>query len=121
MKIYTKSVYIPKKELERLNRLLDVVYDEEDMKREGVDFDSTLFLRTVKFDDGYEAHVRVCSGQHNLWSEAILFDPDGNEVSCIDDCSYEHIDGDWYFETEDANYTVTITSEYKEKSENAAD
>ena len=33
MKSYTKPVYVPKKEIERLNRLLDVVYDEEDMER----------------------------------------------------------------------------------------
>ena len=108
MKHYTKTIYIPKKEIERLNRLLDVVYDEEDMEREGVESDSTLFIKTARFDDGYEVDVKVCSGQHNLWSEAVLFDPDGNEVSCVDDCSYEHIDGEWSLESDDAEYTVVV-------------
>lgn len=107
-KSYTKTVFVPKTEIDRLNRLLDVVYDEEDMEREGVDFDSTLFLRTVKFDDGHEVDVKVCSGQHNLWSEAVLFDPEGNEVSCVDDCSYDHIDGEWRLEYKDVEYNVIV-------------
>ena len=108
MKHYTKTIYVPKKELERLNRLLDVVYDEEDMEREGVDFDSTLFLDTAKFDDGYRVDIKVCSGQHNLWAEAVLFDPDGNQVYCVDDGSYENIDGEWNLESDDAEYTVVV-------------
>lgn len=108
MKRYTKTIYIPKKELERLNRLLDVIYDEEDMKREGVDFDSTLFLKTVKFDDDYEVDIKVCAGQHNLWSEAVLFDPNGNQVDCVDDSSYEHIDGEWTLSSDDAEFTVIV-------------
>lgn len=107
MKSYTKPVYVPKKEIERLNRLLDVVYDEEDMEKEEVEPDSTLFIRTARFDDGYEVDVKVCSGQANLWSEAVLFDPDGNEVYCTDP-TYDNIDGEWSLESDDTVYNVIV-------------
>lgn len=106
-KSYAKSVYVPKKEVERLNRLLDVVYDKEDMEREEVEPDSTLFIETARFDDGYEMDVKVCSGQTNIWSEAVLFDPDGNEVCCTEPM-YDNIDGEWSLESDDAEYTVVV-------------
>ena len=108
-KSYTKSVYVPKNEIERLNRLLDVVYDDEDMEREGVPKNSVLFKKVVRFDDDDQCtfEIRVWSGSRRLWSEAVLYDSDMNEID-RSDSSYEHIDGEWRLSDEDADYTVFV-------------
>ena len=108
-KSYTKSVYVPKKEIERLNRLLDVVYDEEDMEREGVPKNSVLFKKVVRFDDDDQCtfEIMVRSGSCRLWSEAVLYDADMNEID-RSDSSYEHIDGEWCLSGENADYTVFV-------------
>lgn len=109
MKHYTKTIYIPKKGVEWLNRLLDVVYDKEDMEREGVPKNSVLFQKVVRFDDDDQCTFKVVvrSGSCRLWSEAVLFDADMNEID-RSDSSYYHIDGEWCLSGENADYTVFV-------------
>lgn len=82
------KIELNKGEVDRLRRLLDLGTDI-DFEREGVEKDALLLIKNVKFDDGCFADLKVCSGQSNLWCEMVFFDPEGNEIHCVDDDSGE--------------------------------
>ena len=88
-----KRITISKAEADRWNRLLDLGMDI-DFEKENVQEDTTLFGRTVLFEDGCFANLRVCSGQTNLWCEVVWFDKDGDEMCCSDACA-DTLEGMW--------------------------
>jgi hypothetical protein len=79
----------------------DIEKWDELLKRPVVDLgeeeypeDACLFCHTVKFDDGTEADLKVCSGKTNLWCEMVWFDKDGGQLTCSDPCN-DKLEGLW--------------------------
>lgn len=111
-KTFTKTLEISKTELKKWNNLLK--RDDIDYDKEGFGKYTTVWRRTVKFDDGCEIEIDVCSGapeDHGLWCEAVLFDSLGWQldmtVACWD------LGGEWNLSFIDkdgktTNYKVII-------------
>lgn len=104
---------LPKAEIERWNGYISkdfVNYDEEGFREL-----STVWSETVKFPDGFDIDLKVCTNDREdgtLWSEAVLFDSKGSEYACTEVC--DGIDGDWeleWFDHKDGTlhkYKVTV-------------
>ena len=111
-KTFTKTLEIPKDELERWNKLLQL--DDIDYEKEGFGKYETVWRRTVKFDDGCEIDIKVCSAapeDHDLWCEAVLFDSLGCQLDMTD--AYWDLGGEWNLsfidkENKTTNYKVII-------------
>lgn len=109
---FTKTLEIPKAELEKWNSLLQ--RDDIDYDKEGFGKYETVWCRTVKFDDGCEIDIKVCSDapeDHDLWCEAVLFDSLGCQLDTTDACW--DLGGEWnlsFIDKEDktTRYNVII-------------
>jgi uncharacterized protein YrzB (UPF0473 family) len=55
------------------------------------------------------AHIKVCSGQNNLYVDPVLFDNEGNEV-CVGEPAFELL-GEYYFEYKGNEYVVYVEEE----------
>jgi hypothetical protein len=89
-----ETLELPKSEIEKWNNYISK--DFVDYDAEGFPELSTVWSKTVKFSDGFEIDLKVCTNSRedgDLWSEAVLFDKNGSEYSCTD-CCYG-IDGDF--------------------------
>lgn len=100
-----KEIKITSEELDKYNALLQK--DEIDFEEEGVEEDATLLSKTVRFDDGVWADLRVCSGQTNCWAEVVWFDKEGYEIACSDADAIE-LEGEWLCSL-DPKYNVLVT------------
>ena len=101
---------LPKSEIEKWNALIES--DDVDYEANGFNELSTVWWKTVKFSDGFEIDLKVCTNNRedrDLWSEAVLFDENGSEYSCTN-CCYG-IDGD--FELSWFDNTTGTMHEYK--------
>ena len=99
-----KKIEVKVEELRYWDGLLEKA--EIDFEKEELEEDATLFSRTVKFDDGTTAELKVCSGQTNLWSEAVWFDKDGYEICCTD-ANYDDLEGEWFCD-ENSDYDFEV-------------
>ena len=94
-----KKLVIDAKELDYWNALLKESHldlDEMDFPR-----DEMLFCKTVRFGDGVEADLKVCSGMKDLWCEMVWFDENGYQMACSD-ASADELDGTWEYPLYDA-------------------
>lgn len=105
--IYEKTLKISKEEAKKYQKLLE--QDELDFEKENVEEDSTLKILTTKFENGFCADIKVCTGQHNCYVDPVLFDSKGNEV-CVDEPS-ETILGEYYFKNDEDKYIVNVETE----------
>lgn len=102
---------LPKDEIEKWNKLIES--GDVDYESNGFNELSTVWLKTVKFSDGFEIDLKVCTNNRedgDLWSEAVLFDEGGGTQYSYTDCCYR-IDGDFELSWFD-NETGTM-HEYK--------
>lgn len=106
MKRIESTVRIPKRELDYWNRLLDI--EEVDFEKEGIDCDQELERYTFNFGNGFEADIKVCSGQTNLFVDPVLFYK-GSEC-CVLEPDYEVI-GEYWFECDGTEYVAIIEEE----------
>jgi hypothetical protein len=108
MRHYKETVEIDKETSDWLKHLLSYEeMTEEDFEKEEIGWDRTIYEETVEFKDGKQADIKVCSGQHNLWAEAVLFSKDGDEL-CFTDPEFDGIVGEWHMQTGSAKYTITV-------------
>lgn len=77
--IEKKTIEINKKEVEKLQYLLDL--ENADFNLLKMDTDSTIDIFTAKFSDGFEADIKVCTGNHNFFIDPVLFNKLKKEVS----------------------------------------
>jgi hypothetical protein len=93
--VYHKAdIQVPKKELDKWEDLLGL--DFVDYDKEGWNDLSCVWTKTAKFEDGMEMDVKVCTVSKEdgtCWSEAVLFDPSGSEVSHTEVC--DSLRGEW--------------------------
>lgn len=93
-------------------------YWEKLLKKDDLDYDelgfaeySTVMKWTVKFSDGCEIDIKVNSDRrdnHDLFSEAVLFDKDGNQLE-FTDVQYD-LRGIWNLEHGGKTYRVDVCS-----------
>lgn len=111
--ILNNTLELTKSEIEKWNNYISK--DFVDYAAEGFPELSTVWSRTVKFEDGFEIDIKVCTNNRedgDLWSEAVLFDKNGSEYACTEVCY--GIDGEWELEwfDHDSNtmheYVVTV-------------
>ena len=89
-----KTIELPKADIEFWELLLasdDIDYAEMQFPEE-----SAVFTKTIRFDDGFEADLKVCTNRRedrDCWSEMVLFDSKGNQIDHTD-VSYD-LAGQW--------------------------
>jgi len=100
----TKTIRLKPDELKEANRLLALSTQERDSKEA-----ATLMKWTAKFEDGFEADVKIVNGDSGPWSETVLFDAKGNEVGCTE--VGEAILGESLFEVDGRVYEVLVEAD----------
>ena len=121
---YTENIYFTKKHIDFVNKLGKTNLKEEDFSKHNLLKFSCCFFDSVIFKNGYQADIKVCSGDigDSVWCEMVLFDKDSNELSCTD--VRETIDGEWELEYKGDVYKVyveEITFDSFDWNENAKD
>lgn len=66
---------------------------------------STYWTFTHKFADGYEADIKVVSGD-GPYVDPVLFDNEGREM-CVGDVS-DQLDGEYIWYTDEKQYTLKV-------------
>ncbi|MDR0286653.1 MAG: hypothetical protein LBI03_02945 [Clostridiales bacterium] len=92
-----EELYLDKETVNRWQRLVNM--SEVDFDRDGIDPDCVLEAWSVEFDNGYFAELKVCSGEDNLFLDAVLFEPwnDALRQAFVLDCP-DNILGDHVFQ-----------------------
>jgi hypothetical protein len=121
---YTESIFITRNNIKLINELGKTNLEEKDFSKHNLSKFSCFFIDSVIFKNGYQADIKACTGDigDSVWCEMVLFDENGNELSCTD--VDETIDGEWEFEYKDDVYTVyveEITFDDFDWNENAKD
>lgn len=75
-------IFVEKEYAQELQGLLDK--EEIDFWDEGIPVDTILQIFTARFDDRYEAEIKVCSGQNNCFIDPVLFDKNSCEACVLD-------------------------------------
>ena len=96
-----------KKEL--IKELQDALDIEEFTEETEVKRDTILKTFTAKFKNGYEADIKVCSGFHNCYVDAVLFDKNGYQKSVCEP-SFELL-GEYYFSYEGEEFHAEVIQE----------
>lgn len=104
---YYTELLIDKKINGSMQELLDLD-DEEYTKyinENKIDEDSTIFSKTITFENGYQVNIKVCTGQSNAYVDCVLFDDKGNEISC---CVGETLLGKICFECDNLIFEIDV-------------
>lgn len=105
---YTETITISYKESRIIEGYLNATTESEYQ-----DEDETI-IHTVKFPNGYEIDVKCCGCQNEAsWTEAVLFDSNGYEVSCTE--VEEEYDGIWNLNYNGIEYNVVVVYETLEE------
>ena len=108
-RIKTATIILSNEKLNMINTLLSMtgneIYDKYGMKR-----DETI-THTAKFDNDYFMDIKlvICDGEDKPYTEAVLFDPNGNEITCSS--IWDEYNGLWILEHECWSYQVNVISQ----------
>lgn len=93
----------------RLEEILNYTDEEfqDAVSKGNLKEDTIYYSKIVKFSNGYFADVIVCTGQNNAYSDFILFNEKGVELTCTPG---EELLGEVLFETEDYIFNLLIKS-----------
>lgn len=109
MTIYKEAIRIPTKQIERVNRLLDIESLEEMTDQQlldvGANTDQCEGIFCVTFDDGSSLNYDLCSGQTNYYDDVVWTSSDGSRDVVLE-CSFELDDIE--FDVDGVRYIVTI-------------
>lgn len=90
--VLEETIYVSKPYAERIKKYL------RGAEAQG---DGSSLSKTAKFSDGFEMDIRCCGGKDDSWTEAILYDDTGREVTVTEPC--DGFTGCWELKDEDAN------------------
>lgn len=108
MTIHKTTVEISKDRFDKINKLLSMtgneIYDKYGMKA------GETITHTAEFDDGCFMDIKlvICDGDDKPYTEAVLFDPKGNEVICSE--PWDDYDGLWIIGHGNWSYEVEVIS-----------
>ena len=109
MTIYKESMYILPRELERINRLLDIpsfeFMTDLELENAGAEKDAFEGVFGVTFADGSTLTWDLCSGHSNYYDNVVWTSSDCSMERVLD-CAYELDDIE--FEAGGATYIVSI-------------
>ena len=109
---HEKTIRIPTKEFDRINRLLAIESLEEmtdvELIEQGANTDCCEGVFCVEFDNGASINFDLCSGQHNYWDDVVWTNAEGDRDVVLD-CEYELDDIEVEIESE--LYIVKIVKE----------
>ena len=98
------EIEIEQAEIERLEKTM-----RDGKSLDGGKGKEPTYTWTAKFQDGTEVDVKVCDAEEEgggAWSEAVLFDENGCELSCTE--PDDTLAGDWYLFDGDDMYIVHV-------------
>jgi len=109
----TQTIYIPREELDEMNRILEMSQPLDDAGETEV-----IATYTADFGDGVEADIKVCNGD-GPFVDPVLF-RDGQEICVIEVA--DELDGEYIFEVdilpdEKVKYTVLVKPSPEPESE----
>lgn len=99
MKTYVSEIEIRRKDFDRINKLMQVDFDDVD---ENGDLtlemqnlideldarpDTTPYSFWFEFDNGTHITIDICAGSHNYYDDAVWTNQDGTR-DCIFDCGF---------------------------------
>ena len=90
---YTRTIVWPVKKYTEVERLLNTDA-----------YDGAEIIETVMFDDGYEIDLKLVNGEEGPYLDIVLFDPNGREVTKVDDFAL----GSTTLRTYENNYTIRV-------------
>lgn len=93
-------VKIPQSVIDDMNEFLDMPDTSETFKN-----GSTYWTLTHKFADGYEADIKVVSGD-SPYVDPVLFNSEGHEI-CAGDVS-DKLDGTYIWYDDEKTYTLHV-------------
>ena len=105
--ILREHACLPKQELEYWDRLLKA--GKADFSNEKLAPFSCVFVKSVKFDDGLMADIKVCTDSFEsggVWSEMVLYDQSGVEIALSD--VRDRLSGTWTLESDSSRYEVYV-------------
>ena len=96
MKQYVCEIEISRYNFDRINKLMDVMFEEQETNPEMDKLINELDARQdtmpygfcFEFDDDSKIYIDICSGSSNYYDNCIWVSGDCNE-DCVFDCSYE--------------------------------
>ena len=103
---YEATVQVKPDVLKEMNRILDLDVGLEDTK-DG----NTIQTFYADFYNYYQADIKVCNGSKDSspWIDAVLFDKDGNELTCF--VGEISLDGEYIFRYGNDKFVVIVKEE----------
>lgn len=99
MKTYISEMEISRKDFDRINRLMEINFDDIDENGDLIPAmaklvdeldarpDTMPYSFYFEFEDGSIIYIDICSGSHNYYDNCILESVDGLS-DCLFDCHY---------------------------------
>ena len=106
-KILREHACLPKQEFEYWDGLLKT--GKADFSNEKLAPFSCVFVKSVKFDDGCMADIKVCTDSFEsggIWSEMVLYDQSGVEIALSE--VRDRLSGTWTIEYDSSRYEVYV-------------
>jgi len=104
---FRTAVFVPAKVMEQINGYLTAQTEDEYQGE-----DNTITY-TAKFPDGKEMDIKCCGCRDEAsWTEAVLFDERGNELTCTD--VEEEFAGLWQLTCQGVTYIAVVTTDGSE-------
>jgi len=106
-KEYRTTVLVPAKVMETINAYLTAQSQD---KYQGED---NTMIYTARFPDGKEMDIKCCGCRDEAsWTEAVLFDERGNELTCTD--VEEEFAGPWQLAYQGVTYIAVVKTDGSE-------
>ena len=96
----TTTVFISKKEHERLQKLIDQNRMDPKNDRDGI-----CQTMTAQFDNGIEADIKICNSENGPWIDPVLFF-NGSEIGVLE--PQYTIEGEYLFEIDENEFIVKV-------------
>lgn len=107
---YRQQILLSRAEWEIINGYLNAASADEYQ-----DEDQTI-IHSVRFSDGMCMDIKCCGCHESSWTEAVLFDQNGCEVTCTEPS--DQFDGLWELEYDGVIYSVLVRIESEPPVEN---
>jgi len=107
MNILREHACLSKQELEYWDGLLKA--GKADFSNEKLAPFSCVFVKSVKFDDGCTADIKVCTDSFEsggIWSEMVLYDQSGVEIALSE--VRDRLSGTWTIEYDSSRFEVYV-------------
>jgi hypothetical protein len=102
--IFKSEIVLSDDEIRESNDLLSG--KTEDRTGDG----NTIRVFKTSFSNGWEVDIKLVAGDPTPYVDAVLFDYDGNEVTCLEP-AFDEIDGEYYFSTDWGEYRVVVRND----------